>query len=247
MAAAVLFASDRTCCVCRVKGKPVQIHHLDEDPSNSTAENTAVLCFDCHRDTQIRGGFDRKLDAAQVVLYRDDWIARVSCRREGVGVPIAILTPAEVLVSQQHATTTPGPPDLALIASLPQRRTAAYHRAQPKWEAGSTYDMMDGSKIVIEELQAILVDLAGSYPPGHFDERRPDDYFSARAVEIGRWHGQCLEPHGAGTGGTIVGPVTGSYVIAALERMVEDLVDGLTSYRDDFNLHAWREAWRAGA
>jgi hypothetical protein len=107
--------------------------------------------------------------------------------------------------------------------------------------------MMDGSKIVIEELQAILIDLAGSYPPGHFDERRPDDYFRARTLEIGRWYGHCLEPHGAGTGGTIIGPVTGSYVIAALERMVEDLVDGLTSYRDAFNLHAWREAWRAGA
>ncbi len=37
IAAAVLFASDRTCCVCRVKGKPVQIHHLDEDPSNNAA------------------------------------------------------------------------------------------------------------------------------------------------------------------------------------------------------------------
>ena len=100
MAAAVLFASDRTCCVCRVKGKPVQIHHLDEDPSNSTDGNLSVLCFDCHRDTQLRGGFDRKLDAAQVVLYRDDWIARVSSRREGVGVPIAIATSPRASVSQ---------------------------------------------------------------------------------------------------------------------------------------------------
>jgi len=73
VAARVLFYSDRTCCVCRVRGKPVQIHHIDEDPSKSDIRDLAVLCFECHRETQIRGGFDRKLDAEQVILYRDDW------------------------------------------------------------------------------------------------------------------------------------------------------------------------------
>lgn len=73
VAARVLFRSDRRCCVCRVAGKPVQIHHIDEDPSNNDPANLAVLCLDCHRDTQLRGGFDRKLDAEQVRIYRDDW------------------------------------------------------------------------------------------------------------------------------------------------------------------------------
>ena len=77
IAARILFRQDRTCCVCRVKGKAVQIHHLDEDPSNFREENLAVLCLDCHRETQIRGGFDRKLDADQVILYREDWIRLV--------------------------------------------------------------------------------------------------------------------------------------------------------------------------
>jgi len=72
-AANVLFDSDRTCCVCRTKGKPVQIHHLDGDNSNHSVENLAVLCFDCHTETQVQGGFHRKLDAEQVVLYRNDW------------------------------------------------------------------------------------------------------------------------------------------------------------------------------
>jgi hypothetical protein len=44
-------------------------------------DNLAVLCFDCHRDTQIRGGFDRKLDAAQVRLYKADWIKRIEEQR----------------------------------------------------------------------------------------------------------------------------------------------------------------------
>ena len=83
VAARILFLSDRTCCVCRVPRKPVQIHHLDEDPSNSVEENLAVLCFECHRDTQIQGGFDRKLDAQQLILYRADWYGIVERKRHG--------------------------------------------------------------------------------------------------------------------------------------------------------------------
>jgi len=73
LAARVLFEHDRTCCVCRVRAKPVQLHHLDEDPTNHSRDNLAVLCLDCHRETQLRGGFDRKLDADQLQLYRADW------------------------------------------------------------------------------------------------------------------------------------------------------------------------------
>ena len=80
-AAKVLFASDRTCCVCRKSEKRVQIHHIDDDPSNNEHSNLAVLCFECHGDTQTTGGFGRQLDAEQVRLYRDDWHRTVAARR----------------------------------------------------------------------------------------------------------------------------------------------------------------------
>jgi hypothetical protein len=81
IAARVLFSSDRTCCICRAPGKAVQIHHIDGDPSNHDLSNLAVLCLEHHRDTQIQGGFDRKLDAHQIILYRDDWEALIARRR----------------------------------------------------------------------------------------------------------------------------------------------------------------------
>jgi hypothetical protein len=94
IAAEVLFKSDRTCCVCRLRGKPVQLHHIDDDPSNSSPENVAVLCFDCHRDTQIRGGFDRKLDAPQIKKYKADWVKRVQSKRDEQGA-ISRVPPGE--------------------------------------------------------------------------------------------------------------------------------------------------------
>lgn len=89
VAAEVLFRSDRTCCVCNDHSKPVQIHHIDGDPSNSVTDNLAVLCFDCHHKTQTHGGFARGLDAPQIRLYRVDWLGRVAARR---GAPRAAPT-----------------------------------------------------------------------------------------------------------------------------------------------------------
>jgi hypothetical protein len=97
VAAEVLFLADRTCCVCRQRSRPVQIHHIDDNPANSVADNLAVLCFDCHRETQIRGGFDRKLDAVQIRLYKLDWIKRVETQRAG-SVPS---TPSKTITEKQ--------------------------------------------------------------------------------------------------------------------------------------------------
>ncbi len=79
--AQVQFLSDRTCCVCRVRGKPFQIHHIDENPANNEPNNLVVLCLECHNETQIRGGFGRKLNADQIILYRDDWLIQVAKTR----------------------------------------------------------------------------------------------------------------------------------------------------------------------
>jgi hypothetical protein len=77
----ILFKSDRTCCICRDKGKEVQIHHIDENPENNDESNLAVLCLECHNQTQIRGGFGRKLDSGQIKLYRDSWYETVERAR----------------------------------------------------------------------------------------------------------------------------------------------------------------------
>ena len=90
LAALILFKADRTCCVCRTPGKPVQIHHIDQNPNNSVGRNLAVLCLDCHTETQVRGGFHRKLDADQVTLYRDDWNVLVAQRRAAIDVKNAL-------------------------------------------------------------------------------------------------------------------------------------------------------------
>ncbi len=81
-AAEVLFLSDRMCCVCHERGSSLQVHHIDEDPSNNDIGNLAVLCLECHAKTQTKGGFGRKLDQHQILAYRENWYKRIKNIRD---------------------------------------------------------------------------------------------------------------------------------------------------------------------
>ena len=81
VAAKVQFQSNRTCCVCHDRSKPIQIHHIHGNKQNHDISNLAVLCLECHAKTQTSGGFHRKLDAEQVILYRNDWVSLVARER----------------------------------------------------------------------------------------------------------------------------------------------------------------------
>ena len=102
LATEVMFAADSTCCVCRENGKAVQIHHIDGNPSNNTFENLVVLCLEHHNQTQMSGGFGRKLDAPLVTLYRDEWLKAVKGRRAPANERAVTKVVEGVSISQQH-------------------------------------------------------------------------------------------------------------------------------------------------
>lgn len=75
---AVLLANRHACCVCQ---KPrVQLHHIDEDPSNNVSDNLAALCTDHHDMASMQIGLTKKLTAAQVRVYKKQWEQR--CERD---------------------------------------------------------------------------------------------------------------------------------------------------------------------
>lgn len=242
-----MFAADRTCCVCRDRGRPVQIHHVDEDPSNNDPANLAVMCLLCHDETQVRGGFGRKLNAVLVLQYRTDWLDRVRLRREGAdSLAISVMGGA---VSSGRSSRPPVKPDLSLydyVSTLPELRRRAHSSAQPGFDTGVTAEMLEAGYSVVEVLEDILVSLATFYPPGHFDSENPRDYFSSLISSRFRWHRYHIETAGQGLGGTIVGPMGATAVMTDLEGMVVDLVTSLTldwEADTDVVLEDWKKDW----
>jgi hypothetical protein len=76
----VMFASDRTCCVCRTEKLKVQIHHIDENPSNNTFENLAVACLFCHVDAHSTTPFVRNMNPDLLRKYNNNWRAVVKTK-----------------------------------------------------------------------------------------------------------------------------------------------------------------------
>ncbi len=249
VAAEVLFASDHTCCVCRDPGRAVQIHHIDENPANNTKANLSVLCLLCHDDTQIKGGFGRKLGADLVTQYRDDWHARVDIRRDKADELAALRMAGSAIVipsTEPEAETLMIPADEALVSyvrSLPGVLANGYSLAQPRWNTGITVDLVKGTYELIDLVVQILSHLASWFPKNHFGNQPAPEYFSQYVATRFAWHRALAEPDGVGTGGTIVGPITSMDVLSDVQRAVDEVVSSLLREREGFSLKVWRSEW----
>lgn len=244
LSADLMFASDRTCCVCRERGKRVQIHHVDENPSNNVADNLSVLCLECHDQTQIRGGFGKHLIAPVVRRYRDEWLQRVLQRRNEADrfavskmVGVKIMTNASGTGIESHENL------FAYLDTIPEIKKELLAKAQPEWDLGVTARMNQANYDYIDGLQGILVGLASFYSPKVFDGEEPHAFFSTIISSRFRWHRAHAEPEGPGTGGTIVGTICGGSVIADVESMVVDMVLSLIGHSEEYSWKHWTRKW----
>jgi len=253
IASQALFESDRTCCVCQVPGKPVQIHHIDSDPSNNSPENLAVSCLHCHNDTQVRGGFDRKLSPDVVRRYRIEWLDRIRKRKEAAdrlvvdAMSSKAPTGAESKQSRQPSQIPSRVGFREFVEALPALRRMAYDNARAGWDSGVTSEAMKSSYYVVDVFMVALITLGRFYPEDHFDGEDPKEYFSELISQRFRWHRYHHSTSGNGLSGTIVGPLAVSDVIADVEEMIEDMVFSLSLDVDagtDRGFQEWRKKWR---
>ena len=249
LAAEVMFVADNTCCVCRERGKALQLHHIDEVPSNNVAVNLALLCLQCHNETQLAGGFGRKLNAPLVTRYRDEWLERVANRRAEADAQAVNRQVGHPVQSQNLAARQPPPrpreAPLAYINSLPAFRLELRRHAQPEWDSGVTSRMVIATYNYIDALQGILVTLSQYYSPLQFGDRSPQEFFADAIASRFAWHRAHSEPGGPGTGGTIVNIICSGNVATDVERMVEEFATSLAGYDDSFDWKGWPERWRA--
>lgn len=257
IAAAVLVASDHTCCKCEERGAPIQIHHIDENPANNDFENLAVLCLRCHHDTQVSGGFSRKLSATDVRMYRHQWIARVTQRRKAIDEILIKKATDNQNISKNIQQSTSADirgrvpePRLtkaeisALIEQLPDLLAREYDRARVGW-SGTTADMRNATYSVIDLLETAWLRLSQAYPENHFGGIPAERYVNEFLANRFAWYRAVLEPNGHGTGGTIVGVRAGGHVLSDIEDMVRDTV--LAIEQDEYpvtnNKSSWLSRW----
>ncbi len=86
----VIVNCNNRCCICQTPF--VQIHHVDENPSNNASDNLAPLCPNCHNQAHSKGITTVNLTAARIKTLRDRWYQYCERRRDGSNIsPNAML------------------------------------------------------------------------------------------------------------------------------------------------------------
>lgn len=256
IASEVLFLSDRTCCICNARGKRVQIHHIDEKPSNNDKSNLAVLCLDCHNETMIKGGNSRMLDANQVILYRDEWLIRVNQRKakadELASIQSVTGSAENDIVFDEYSETEfeiNKNPELLIdyLKNILPIHNAQLIIAHSRWDSGITVKMNEGNSNLIAFYEEVLSELATFFSQGQFQNKTPEQFFYELISYKFAWHWALNEPLGIGTGGRMASTITGGRVISELQDMIVEMTKNLVEiYRieEDFKNIDWEGVWK---
>ena len=253
LAARVRWLSDNTCCICRERRKEIQIHHIYGDPRNHSVENLAVLCLECHDNTQKKGGFTRKLDPQFVTLCRDKWLEDVASRRADANkkdverqVGKNSNSISEQLKSRSGnkvQSTQLNEFPHAYINSLPKFKSDLLQQIKKQKSDGTTLDIIEANSHYANALKGILTTLATFYSPDYFKDQSPQEFFLEIISARDRFHSIIVEPYGPNTGGTIRGIRYGLERIKDIEKLVEDMVNGLWEERYS-EYEDWQKRWR---
>ena len=76
----IIYKSARTCNVCREFKKGIQIHHIDENPSNNNIDNLIVLCQNCHDEAHTKHDLSKNLTPSKLSYCKKEWENEVAER-----------------------------------------------------------------------------------------------------------------------------------------------------------------------
>lgn len=137
------------------------------------------------------------------------------------------------------------PADVRVFISLPEIKSIARRNAQQGRENGNTLEMRKATYDVVDFYTFIWLKLAEFYPTGHFGKEGAAAHIKSYVRDRYKFHWAKHEPDGPGTGGTIVGVLTGDDVVNDMDRLIVETATAIVGYREDFQFNDWLERWKS--
>ncbi|HWZ22027.1 MAG TPA: HNH endonuclease signature motif containing protein [Cytophagaceae bacterium] len=238
----VLYSSDRTCCVCNERGKAIQIHHIDDEPSNNKIENLVVLCLYCHDDAHIVGGSGKKLNSSQVIKYRDEWIMRVKKRRDAADELASVKSVGNANAGIYYKENFDSLE--WYLSELTRMKKITIGRAKIRWASGISMEVKMGIYEVIDFYQEALVELATYYPENHFTENDLKNYINEIIANSFQWHRAISDTYSKDEWkGTMFDQSIAYEAMEETEGRIIDMVRHL-SMRCNINYNEWEKDWK---
>lgn len=247
----LLFECNRTCCICMLPGKDVQIHHIDQNSSNNTYENLIVLCLDCHSNVHKKGGFGRNWTEGQLQQNKEEWKERVRNRKQDAD-KLASIESVTGTIHQPHVD----PEDME-YRSIDDPLLGRYleeiliiHQAQKKvaqlsFDTGIIMDTNLACDRLVDFYETVLVELATFYPKGHFQNKHPKIFFSEQIAARAVFQGYTLRPEEGGFFPSMHRQFMIYRYMLDVRKMVRDIVVCLIDTMPDFETDRgkWANRW----
>jgi hypothetical protein len=180
----------------------LQIHHIDNNPSNNSPDNLTVLYT---RATMTRRINEADLPGgrrpADLRLHRTHKIEAVAKSRLDA-IEFSAKNQAGINRQPEAASTagefdpTPLVQLFGYLESPPGTLKAAYRAARALWDTGVTSEMINGSYIVVDSLEQMWLRLARWLSPAHFEGMSPEQYVSEQLALQRNVNDFSLSPHG---------------------------------------------------
>ncbi|AOT08244.1 HNH endonuclease [Pseudoalteromonas luteoviolacea] len=74
----VLYKCGFKCCVCKTDETSVQIHHIDQNPSNNIEGNLVALCSNCHDRAHTTHQLSKNLTPSRLLKFKSMWENEIS-------------------------------------------------------------------------------------------------------------------------------------------------------------------------
>jgi hypothetical protein len=205
------------------------------------------LRFSDHNDTQVKGGFGRKLRAAEVIKYRDDWVRRVRERRELADKLVVDQMAARSTLTIAEEEVVWESPSAKLLAvhvnGLPDMLKHSVAEANKIWE-GDYHGIVPGMSLIFDVLSGAWAQLASWVDPNHFAETPPREYISKFIADRNIWNRMLTEPRSYGERARTGTIETLDRTLVELQDSVEQMVFALTSsYIEGFDFPTWKKRW----
>jgi hypothetical protein len=134
----------------------------------------------------------------------------------------------------------------AYIESVPGILAEVCNLVRRDWNEGPTVDIVRAAYTITEVLTDIWLRLSTAFPDGHFQDLSPEEYLHNYLQQRYGWHRAMAEPHGYGTGGTVVGILVSRGVLRDLEGVVIDTRNALKGMAERVSERdAWMLRWKS--
>ncbi len=87
LATSILYRCAKTCCVCKIPQKALQIHHIDENTENNVEENLVALCQDCHDEAHTNHRLSQNLTEERLIAFKNRWEEEIAERASEAMLP----------------------------------------------------------------------------------------------------------------------------------------------------------------